>query len=146
VPARPRPSTCSQYLQECLVDEEVARIGFGVRIPRGDLDALVLRFAKSGRETFTILDGDGDDVDAAGDPRLDNLVLFDGIGFRRTGKNFGKPRPGCSLTLRDGRSQMLNRPKRSEAVVRENKHILLLNNPRIVELSSENGRSWFVGS
>ena len=58
-----------------LVDEEVARVRLGVGVPRQHLDAALPRLAQHGRDPGAVLHRHRDDVDAAGDPVLDHLVL-----------------------------------------------------------------------
>ena len=63
-------------LRRRLIDEKIARVFFGVGVPGHDLDTFRPSFSQHGRDAFLVLDADGDDIDAAGDPGLDDLVLL----------------------------------------------------------------------
>ena len=66
-----------------LVHEEVARVRLRVGVPCQHADATFARLPKHGRDRGAILDGDRDDVDAACNPVLDQLVLLRGVEARR---------------------------------------------------------------
>ena len=62
-----------------LVDEEVAGVLLGVGVPGDDLDAARPRLAQHRGDGDLVLHAHRDDVDAAGDPGLDHLVLLGGV-------------------------------------------------------------------
>ena len=66
-----------------LVDEEVARVGLGVGVPGQHLDAALAGLAKDRRDAGPVLDRDGNHVDLARDPVLDDLVLLGRVESRR---------------------------------------------------------------
>ena len=70
-------------LRRRLVDEEVARVLLRVGVPRHDLDAALARLAQHRRDGRLVLDAHRDRVDAARDPRFDDLVLLRRIELGR---------------------------------------------------------------
>jgi hypothetical protein len=66
-----------------LIDEKIASVGFGIRVPGHDLNAALAGLTQGRRDGFAIFDGNGDRVDAARDPSFDDLVLLGGIGIGR---------------------------------------------------------------
>ena len=62
-----------------LIDEVIARVGLGVRVPRQHLDAALTRFTKHGGNARTVLDRNADHIHLARDPVLDDLVLLRGV-------------------------------------------------------------------
>ena len=67
-----------------LVDEEIARVALRVRVPREHFDASLARLAQHRRDAGAVLDRDGNHVDLARNPVLDDLVLFGRVESRRS--------------------------------------------------------------
>ena len=59
-----------------MVEEEIARVKFGIRVPGEDSDAMLARLSQNGRDASLVLNGDNDCVDTASDPVFDEFVLL----------------------------------------------------------------------